>query len=88
MMKRVLALWLVLTMLLSLPVFAEESQGAVSVTAPSAVLVEAETGQVLFEKNSHDQRPPASVTKIMTMLLTVEAIDSGQIALEDMVLVF
>ena len=85
MMKRVLALWLVLTMLLSLPVFAEESQGAVSVTAPSVILVEAETGQVLFEKNSHDQRPPASVTKIMTMLLTVEAIDNGQIALEDMV---
>ena len=40
---------------------------------------------MLFEKNSHDRRPPASVTKIMTMLLTIEAIDSGQIALDDMV---
>ncbi|MBQ9914506.1 MAG: D-alanyl-D-alanine carboxypeptidase [Clostridia bacterium] len=84
-MKRVLALCLMLTVLFPGLVSAEEAQGGVSVTAPSVILVEAETGQVLFEKNSHDQRPPASVTKVMTMLLTVEAIDNGQIALEDMV---
>ncbi len=84
MMKRILALFL--AFIPCITVFGEEPpQGGLSISAPSAILVEAETGQVLFEKNSHDRRPPASVTKIMTMLLTVEAIDRGQIALEDMV---
>ncbi len=84
MMKRILALFL--AFIPCITVFGEEPpQGGLSISAPSAILVEAETGQVLFEKNSHDRRPPASVTKIMNMLLTVEAIDRGQIALEDMV---
>ena len=53
--------------------------------APSALLMERETGAILMEKNAHEKLAPASVTKIMTLLLTVEAIDSGQIALDDMV---
>lgn len=57
----------------------------ISISAPSAILIEAETGQILFEKDSHKQLPPASVTKIMTMLLVIEAVDSGQIKMEDMV---
>ena len=58
---------------------------AESITAPSAVLMEASTGKVLFEKNSHEQRPCASITKVMTMLLVCEAIDSGKLSLDDMV---
>ncbi len=84
MLKRVLAM--LLAFLPCVTVFAEEvPTGNLAISAPSAILVEAETGQVLFEQNSHDRRPPASVTKIMTMLLTVEAIDRGQISLDDMV---
>lgn len=87
-MKRILALCLSVCLLLCFfPVLAEEgeAQPVVNISAPAAILIEAGTGQVLFEKNSHDRRPPASVTKIMTMLLTMEAIANGQITLEDMV---
>lgn len=61
--------------------------GAVGMTvdAKSAVLIDAGSGTVLFEKNSHDRLPPASVTKVMTMLLIMEAIDRGQMSLEDKV---
>ncbi len=84
-MKKILALCLIASVLLcSFPAFAEET-APVTVTAPAAILIEAGSGQVLFEKNSHERRPPASVTKIMTMLLTMEAVENGQIALEDMV---
>lgn len=54
-----------------------------SVTAPSAVLMESSTGKVLYEKNSHEQRPCASVTKVMTLLLVFEAIDEGHLSLDD-----
>ena len=51
--------------------------GAVEVSAPSALLMEKETGTVLYAKNEHEQLEPASVTKVMTLLLTMEAIDAG-----------
>ncbi len=54
---------------------------------PSAVLMERNTGKVLFEKNPHDKMPPASVTKVMTLLLVMEALDSGKISMDDMVTV-
>ena len=53
---------------------------AVDVSAPSALLMEKETGTVLFAKDEHTQREPASVTKVMTLLLAMEAIDSGQLS--------
>ena len=55
------------------------------ISAPSAILVEAHTGQVLFEKDADTPRPPASMTKIATMLLVMEALDRGQISLDDVV---
>ena len=58
---------------------------AVEVSAPSAILMEKETGTVLFAKDEHKQREPASVTKVMTLLLTMEAIDGGQLGYDDMV---
>ncbi|QSZ26488.1 D-alanyl-D-alanine carboxypeptidase [Aceticella autotrophica] len=51
----------------------------------SAILMDAATGKILFEKDIHKELPPASVTKVMTMLLIMEAIDSGQIKLTDKV---
>ena len=57
------------------------------VPAKSAVLMEVSTGKILYEQNAHQPLPPASVTKVMTMLLVMEAIDSGKIKLDDMVTV-
>ena len=52
---------------------------------PSAILMEKETGEILYELNSHERMAPASVTKIMTMLLVVEALESGSLSLDDTV---
>ena len=77
-MKRLIAL---LCALLALATSAR----AVDVSAPSALLMEKETGTVLFAKDEHTQREPASVTKVMTLLLAMEAIDSGQLSYDTMV---
>lgn len=68
--------------------FAEEpaagiNSGALNLLSPSAILVEASTGTILFEKNSDEIRSPASITKIMTLLLTFEALEKGRIKLGD-----
>lgn len=78
----------VFTIFWSEVVIAEEVQTAPSTTAvalasPSAILMEASTGTVLFEKNPDEIRSPASITKIMTLILTFEAIEKGRIKLED-----
>lgn len=53
------------------------------VSAPSALLMEASTGKVIYEKNADEQRSPASITKIMTLILIFDAIDSGRIKMTD-----
>ena len=58
-----------------------------TLTSHAALLMEKSTGEILYAQNEHDALPPASVTKIMTVLLTMEAIDDGRISLEDMVAV-
>ncbi len=58
-----------------------------TIEAPSAVLLESSTGKVIFEQNARERRSPASITKIMTLLLTFEALDQGKIKLEDPVTV-
>lgn len=63
-----------------------QSEPLPNITAPSAVLMEATSGQILFEKDSHKKRPPASITKIMTMLLAMEALEQGKIHLDDKVI--
>ena len=55
------------------------------VNAPSAVLMEAQTGKILYEKQDHEKRACASITKVMTLLLIMEALDSGKIGLNDTV---
>lgn len=64
-----------------------QDTSALNVDASSALLMEPKSGKVIFEKNSHEKFEPASVTKIMTMLLTMEAVDSGKISLKDKVTV-
>ena len=77
-MKRLIALlWAVLVL--------ATSAGALEVEAPSALLMEKETGTVLFAKDEHAKLEPASVTKVMTLLLTMEAIDAGTLHYDDMV---
>lgn len=60
---------------------------SVTISAPSAILIESSTGQVIYELNSTERRSPASVTKIMTLLLAFEAIDQGKASLADQVIV-
>lgn len=59
----------------------------VDITSPSAILMEVSTGEVIMEKDADVRRSPASITKIMTLLLTFEAIEAGKISLTDQVLV-
>ena len=58
-------------------------RAATEITAPSAILLEASTGQVIYEKNATERRSPASITKIMTLLLIFEALSEGKVSLED-----
>lgn len=81
------------TALLLLPGIAQadelpmKAEAPITLTSPSAILCEASTGQVIFEKNADERRPVASVNKVMTILLTLEAIDEGRVSLEDQVTV-
>lgn len=81
--RSLVSLFLVLILWVStaLPVSAN-----VSVSSPSVILIESSTGQVIYESNSAERRSPASITKIMTLLLTFEALDAGKIKLTDEVL--
>lgn len=63
--------------------FANEGNAPLSVSSKSAILMDVGSGQILYEKNAHDKLPPASVTKVMTMLLICEALDAGKITLDD-----
>ena len=84
-MKRWCALFLTLTLFFALTVLCDAVE--IPLTSHSALLMEKTTGEVLFAQNEHDPLAPASVTKIMTMLLVMEAIDEGAIALDDVVTV-
>ena len=80
-MKRFAALALLVCMALAAPA----RGAALTVNAASYVLMEKETGQVLASSNEHERLEPASVTKVMTILLVMEAIDSGKLRYDDMV---
>lgn len=73
-------------MVLNQPILANCDNG-MTLNCKSALLIEASTGTVIYEKNPHEKLEPASVTKIMTMLLVMEALDSGKITLEDKVII-
>ena len=83
-MKRALAMIMASCLLLLAAAFPANAVD-LAVGGKSAVLMDIETGTVLFESNAHEPLPPASVTKVMTMLLIMEAIDSGKIGWDDTV---
>ena len=74
-----------LALLCLMPASAWAAAGEPAVEAGAALLMERDTGAVLYESNAHARLEPASVTKVMTMLLVMEALDSGRLALDDMV---
>ncbi|MDK2584986.1 D-alanyl-D-alanine carboxypeptidase family protein [Romboutsia sedimentorum] len=63
----------------------KENSTSMNISSKSAILMDVGSGQILYEKNANDKLPPASVTKVMTMLLCVEQLDSGKIKLDDKV---
>ncbi len=79
--------WCLAAVIVLLVTMGPVSAGAVDmqIEAKSALLMDVATGQVLYESNAHEMLAPASVTKVMTMLLIMEAIDSGKIRWEDTV---
>ena len=82
-MKRIAAFFLTVILWFSTGITVE---AVPAVSAPSVILMESSTGQVIYELNSTERRSPASVTKIMTLLLTFEAIHEGKASLTDQVL--
>ena len=87
-MKKIISVLLCVLLLvpLSIPIYAEETQTlAQSLSCKSAILMEVSSGQVLMEKNADEKLPPASITKIMTLLLVMEELEIGSITLEDKV---
>ncbi|MGC2872272.1 D-alanyl-D-alanine carboxypeptidase family protein [Ihubacter sp. mB4P-1] len=63
----------------------DEKNANLKLDVKAAVLIDADTGKVIFQQNAHKELPPASVTKVMTMLLAMEAIEDGKVKLTDQV---
>ena len=82
-MKKQIALFLAVVCILGTVVGVEAAE--LEIAAPSAIVIDGATGTVLYEKNAHERLAPASVTKVMTLLLVMEALDRGQISWEDRV---
>lgn len=78
---RCLLLALMVLLLCAVPVGAAD----LGISAPSAILMEKSTGQILYEQDAHTRLAPASVTKVMTLLLVMEALDDGRITWDDTV---
>lgn len=84
-LKKTLCFLFTLTLLLSIFAFPTFAENSFTIDALSGILMEASTGKVLFEQDADKALPPASVTKIMTLLLVMEAVDGGSISLDDIV---
>lgn len=80
-----IAMTMLLTLMPMKVAFAGDPSATINVSSKSAILMDVGSGQILYEKNAHEKLPPASVTKVMTMLLICEALDSGKIKLDDKV---
>lgn len=77
----ILSLWMIVSFLLPISVsFADNTQADVTIDAPVALLMDANTGKILYEKNAHEKMYPASTTKIMTAILALENRDLSHIA--------
>lgn len=84
-MKKIICFFIASIMSLTGVTAFAEGETELDVKAKSAILMEASTGRVLYEKDPDEQLPIASVTKVMTMLLIMEEIDNGKLTLEDLV---
>ncbi|MEN8700855.1 D-alanyl-D-alanine carboxypeptidase family protein [Bacillus infantis] len=84
-MKRIVSImvFVLLSAMMAPAALAEESGLKLVDNVKSAILIERDTGAVLYEQNSNEQLPPASMTKIMTMLLIMEAIDKGKLSMDE-----
>ena len=82
-----ITMFLILTAFLNVVSFAANDSPALTVDAKSAVLIESSTGRVLFEKNPNERLAPASVTKVMTILLVYEAVEEEKVGWDDIVTV-
>ena len=86
--KRIAILCLAITLFTPSVVAAQENKGlALTIDAKSAVIMEASSGEIIFAQNADERRAPASVTKVMTMLLIYEALEQNRIAWDDIVTV-
>ncbi len=83
--KRCISIVLSVAMLLSVGLLPTSALSGEEISSPSAVLVEPTTLKILFEKNPHEVRACASITKVMTLLLVMEAIEQGKISYDDVV---
>ena len=81
-MKKSISIFIILILLLSLSCHVFSAEFVSSTGSKSLLLMEASSGKILYEKNAHQSLPPASVTKIMTMLLVCEAIECKEITLD------
>lgn len=85
-MKRIISLVIttvVFALMLAPPTFAAEKKGELVQNVKSAILIDRDTGTILYEKNSNEKLPPASMTKVMTMLLIMEALDQGKLKMDE-----
>ena len=91
MLRKIIAVLLSFCLVFSAMVFtvfadpAENGSEVIELDCRSAILMEAKTGKILYEKNANEALPPASVTKVMTLLLVMEAIESGKLSFSDTV---
>lgn len=87
-MKKIVAIFISLFIVCTMTsnLFAEDNNAdKLDLLANNAIIMEAETGKILYSKNETEQKAPASVTKIMTMLLTLEQIDKGKLLFDDII---
>ncbi|GKU81078.1 D-alanyl-D-alanine carboxypeptidase family protein [Niallia sp. NCCP-28] len=85
-MKRIISIVIttvVLALMIVSPTFAAEKKGELVNNVKSAILIDRDTGTILYEKNSNEKLPPASMTKVMTMLLIMEALDQGKLKMDE-----
>jgi len=82
-MKKII--WLVVTFLLVIPTVKGEEKNLLAPSAKSAILIEVSTGEVLYEFNSHEKLAPASMTKMMSLVLIMEALENGSLKETDMI---
>lgn len=85
-LKFFLLLFLCIT-LVKMNIYAKDNKNHFDIESPSAILIELNSGKVLYEKDANVARKPASVTKLMTMLLTFESLDSGKLKLTDEIVI-